>query len=151
MHGFPVEGKSEPVRLTSAQKAQIAARSRRGLATVLLAQAVSGFLLSLLLWLFVGWGAGLSALCGSMSYLAPNAVFVARLVLSTFSAKGSGPIMFLLGNGLKVVVAIALLWALSRVDGEWVNWLAVVAGLVVTLKGYWVAVLLTGGRVTKLM
>lgn len=149
MRGFPVE--SEPVRLTDAQKARIAARSRRGLAMVLLAQAGSGFLLSLFLWLFAGWEAGLSALCGSMSYLAPNAVFVARLVLSTFSAKGSGPIVFLLGNGLKVVAAVALLWALSRLEGDWVNWLAVVAGLVVTLKGYWVAVLLTGGRVTKHM
>ena len=151
MRDYSLERDSEPVRLSEAQKARIAARSRRGLAIVLLAQAGSGLLASLLLWIFAGWESGLSALCGSMSYLAPNAVFVARLVLSTFNAKGSGPIVFLLGNGLKVVAAVVLLWALSRIDSGWVNWLAVVAGLVVTLKGYWVAVLLTGGRITKHM
>lgn len=151
MPGSPAGRESERVSLSPAEKARIAARSRRGLLVVLLAQAGSGCLVSLALWLFGGWTAGLSALCGCMSYLVPNALFVMRLVLATFKAQGSGPGVFLLGNGLKVIIAVALLWALSRLDADWVNWLAVVAGLIATLKGYWVVVLLTGGRITKHM
>lgn len=151
MHGFPAGQDDERVSLTPAQKAQVAARSRRGLALVLMSQAFSAVLLSLILLAFAGWPAALSALCGSLSYLAPNAVFALRLALSTYRPGGAGPIVFLLGNGLKLVVAVALLWGLSRLDADWVNWLAVVVGLIVTLKGYWVAVLLTGGRIIKHM
>lgn len=149
--GDEVERESERVSLTPVQKAQVSARARRGLATVLMAQTLSGLAVSLLLLVVAGWPAGLSALCGSFSYLLPNALFVLRLVLSTFRSGGSGPMMFLIGNVLKVLVAVALLWGLSRLDAGWVNWLAVVAGLIATLKGYWVAVLLTGGRITKHM
>jgi ATP synthase protein I len=114
-------------------------------------QALSGLSVSLLLLVAAGWPAGLSALCGTLSYLVPNALFVLRLVLSTFRPSGSGPMVFLIGNVLKIAVAVGLLWGLSRLDADWVNWLAVVAGLIATLKGYWVAVLLTGGRITKHM
>lgn len=149
--GDEVERESERVSLTPDQKARISARSRRGLAIVLMVQALSGLSVSLLLLLVSGWPAGLSALCGTLSYLLPNALFVARLMLSTFRPSGSGPVMFLIGNVLKVLVAVSLLWGLSRIDAGWVDWLAVVAGLIATLKGYWVAVLLTGGRITKHM
>jgi len=151
MSSFPTDGTGEKITLTPAQKARVAARARRGLLVVLLSQVLAGLLLSLVLLLVSGWQAGLSALCGSMCYLAPNAIFVARLVLSTFRQTAAGPIVFLLGNGLKVIVAVVLLWALSRIHADWLNWLAGFAGLLVTLEGYWVAVLLTGGRITKHM
>ena len=151
MHRFPAGEEVERVSLTPAQKAQISARSRRGLSVVLMVQALSGLSVSLLLLVAAGWPAGLSALCGTLSYLVPNTLFVLRLVLSTFRPSGSGPITFLVGNTLKIAVAVGLLWGLSRLDADWVNWLAVVAGLIATLKGYWVAVLLTGGRITRHM
>lgn len=149
MHGFPQDG--EQVSLTPDQKAQVAARSRRGVALILLSQAVAGLLAGAILWLAGGWQLALSAVCGSLTYLLPNAVFGARLMLSTFTTRGAGPVVFFIGQGLKVVVAVILLWSLSRLDANWLNWPSVVAGLVATLKGYWVMVLLTGGRITKYM
>src|SRR5690606_29047822 len=119
MSSFPTDGTGEKITLTPAQKARDAARARRGLLVALLSQVLAGLLLSLVLLLVSGWQAGLSALCGSMCYLAPNAIFVARLVLSTFRQTAAGPIVFLLGNGLKVIVAVVLLWALSRIHADW--------------------------------
>ena len=151
MHGFPQDGGQAQISLTPAEKAQVAARSRRGVGIVILSQTVAGALISLVLWLAGDAALGLSALCGCLTYLLPNAVFGARLALATYRTRGAGPIVFFVGQGLKIAVAVGLLWGLSRLEGDWLSWPAVVAGLVVTLKGYWLMVILTGGRIAKHM
>lgn len=151
MHGFPQDGGQAPISLTPAERAQVAARSRREVGIVILSQTLAGALVSLIMWLAGSKALGLSALCGCLTYLIPNAVFGARLALATYRTRGASPVVFFVGQAVKVAVAVGLLWGLSRLDSDWLSWPAVVTGLIVTLKGYWLMVILTGGRIAKYM
>ena len=44
--------------------------------------------------------------------------------------------MFLVGELLKVLATVLLLWIVAREGGDRVNWLACLVGLIATLKGY---------------
>jgi hypothetical protein len=51
--------------------------------------------------------------------------------------------LFLIGEMLKIGVAVGLLWVVARLGGDRVQWLAVLVGLIAVLKGY-VLVLMFG-------
>lgn len=140
---------SERVELSDEQKKRLADRARRDLIRILGSQAIAALLVSTCFGLVSGLMSGVSALLGAVCYLAPNAVFVFRLLLSTFQSKGAGAGTFLVGNALKVLVALGLLWLLADVGSGRIDWIAAIVGLVVTLKGYWLGLLLTGGRLGK--
>ncbi len=137
------------VVLSAEDKQRLADRSRRDLFRVLLAQVVASLSVSLIFGVLVGAGSAVSALLGATCYLAPNAVFVLRLVLATFKPQGAGAATFLIGNALKVLVAIALLWLLADLEAGRLDWIAAVAGLIAALKGYWLGLLFSGGRLGK--
>jgi F0F1-type ATP synthase assembly protein I len=44
--------------------------------------------------------------------------------------------LFLVGEMLKIVAAVILLWVVADVGGDRVQWLAVLVGLIAVLKGY---------------
>lgn len=140
---------SERVELSDEEKRRLANRARRDLFRILGSQAIAALLVSVLFGLVSGLASGVSALLGAACYLAPNAVFVLRLVLSTFQSKGAGAGTFLVGNALKVIVALGLLWLLADVGAGRIDWIAAIVGLIVTLKGYWLGLLFTGGRLSK--
>lgn len=140
---------SERVELSDEDKKRLAGRARRDLVRVLGFQAIAALLVSLLFGLVSGVVSGVSALLGAGCYLAPNAVFVFRLVLATFQPKGAGAVTFLVGNALKVLVALSLLWLLADVGAGRIDWIAAIVGLIVTLKGYWLGLLFSGGRLGK--
>ncbi len=133
----------EKLELTVADLAQITQRARLELVQIVKAQALLGLVVAGLAWLIGGVDAGLSALAGAGTYFVPNVIFALRLYLSTFRPGGSGPMLFLVGEMLKIGAAVGLLWVLARLGGDRVQWLAVLAGLVAVLKGY-VLVLMFG-------
>ena len=133
----------EKLQLTVADLAQITQRARLELVQIVKAQALLGLVVAGLAWLIGGVDAGLSALAGAGTYFVPNVIFALRLYLSTFRPGGSGPMLFLVGEMLKIGAAVGLLWVLARLGGDRVQWLAVLAGLIAVLKGY-VLVLMFG-------
>ena len=135
----------EKLELTAADLAQINRRSRLELVQIVKAQALLGLVVAILAWLIAGVDAGLSALAGAGTYFVPNGIFALRLYLATFRPGGSGPVLFLVGEMLKIGAAVGLLWMVARVGGDRVQWLAVLVGLIAVLKGY--VLLLMVGRI----
>ena len=127
---------SEKLELTVADLAQINQRSRLELVLIVKAQALLGSVVAALTWMVAGVDAGLSALAGAGTYFLPNTIFALRLYLATFRPGGSGPMLFLVGEMLKIGAAVGLLWVVAHVGGDRVQWLAVLVGLIAVLKGY---------------
>lgn len=137
------------ISLTDEEKKRVSSRGRRGLLKVLLWQVGVASLVGFLFYLFSGKTAAFSAIAGAGCYLIPNALFVLRLIIATIKPGGAGAAVLLIGNGLKVMVASGLLWLLADLGGESVNWFAALLGLIAALKGFWVGLLFTGGRIGK--
>ena len=127
---------SEKLELTAADLAQINQRSRLELVLIVKAQALLGSVVAVLTWTVAGVDAGLSALAGAGTYFVPNMIFALRLYLATFRPGGSSPMLFLIGEMLKIGAAVGLLWVVAHVGGDRVQWLAVLVGLIAVLKGY---------------
>lgn len=142
---------AKPVSLSHEEKQRLASRGREGLFRILFWQVAVSLFVSALFLVFSGVHAALSALAGSGCYLAPNALFVARLALSTFKSEGAGPGVFLVGNGLKLLVAGGLIWLLADVGGSQVNWLAALVGLIASLKGHWIGMMIWGKRLGRML
>jgi ATP synthase protein I len=104
----------------------------------LLAGLVAGVLGGLLVQsASVAW----SVLYGAASVVIPSAVMAYGLTSSALSRLTSGFAQaafagFLLWEGVKVLLVVAMLW-LAPVVVPGLNWLGLLAGLVVALKVYW--------------
>ena len=136
----------QQVVLNDEDRKRINARARKELLELVAAQSFAGAAVALITWLVAGELAAWSALAGSAAYFVPNLLFALRLFVATFSAKGSGPAVFLLGEILKVSAVIGLLWLIADVGGERVRWFAVLAGLIAVLKGYLLMLAFRGTR-----
>lgn len=139
----------KPILLSEEDKNKLATRGRKGLLTILYWQVVSALTVALFFGFFSGLGSGLSVLAGAGCYLLPNALLVMRLIFMTYRPQGAGAGFFLVGNGIKVLIAAGLLWILAEVGGNRVDWIAALFGLIAALKGYWIGLLLSGGRLGK--
>lgn len=109
---------------------------------VLLGQAVVGCVLALAAWLITGKPAiGWSAAYGVLSVLVPAALF-AQGVTGRLARTMPGAAMlgFFVWELVKIAVTVAMLFAAPRLVSN-LNWLALVAGFVVTMKVVWVALL----------
>jgi ATP synthase protein I len=93
----------------------------------------------------IAWGVsgkqavGLSAACGALAVIVPAALF-ARGVTGQFASvnAGSAVMSFFLWELVKILVTVGILLAAQRlVIG--LSWPAMLVGLVVTIKVYWVA------------
>ena len=126
----------EVVRLNDEQRQRVNQRASLELLQILLAQAVSGLLVAVFALFLSGYQAALSALAGAGVYFLPNLIFALRLLIAMGRPGGSGPVVFLVGEMLKILASIALLWVLARFGGNEVHWLAVFFGLLAVLKSY---------------
>ena len=138
-----------PVVLTDDDRARINSRARRELVQIVLAQSLMGLAVAVIAWLISGKAAALSALAGAGCYFVPNLLFALRLLLASHRPGGSGPVLFILGEMLKIGATVALLWLVVRVGGDQVHWLALLAGLVAVLKGYVLMLAFGGSRVRQ--
>jgi ATP synthase protein I len=106
-------------------------------------QFVVGASVALLAWVFtfkssVAW----SAAYGAMAVIIP-AVLFARGLMSQFSSinamtAGFG---FFVWEAVKIGVSVAMLFAAPKLVVD-LNWLAMLIGLIATMKVYWVALLM---------
>ena len=113
---------------------------------VVLGQSLVGVVVALVAWVWTqDVRAGWSAAYGSLAVVVPAALF-AYGVLRQKSAPRPGLVMlgFVGWEAAKIVLTIALLVAAPRVVPD-LNWLALVAGLVITMKTYWVALMVRPG------
>ena len=108
-------------------------------------QAVVGTVVALVCWGTTGsFSVGASALYGAGVVVVP-AVLMARDMTSRLSlmSPGAGAVSFMLWEFVKILVSIVMLaMAPKLVPG--LSWPALLAGLVVCLKMYWVALLWRG-------
>lgn len=108
----------------------------------LLTPAATGVAVAALAWLLFGAHAGLSAAYGALAAILPAAI-VAKGTLR-WGAPGATPNAALTGllkwEGLKIVLTVAILVAAPRVL-EVINWPALLIGLALTIKMYWVGLI----------
>lgn len=107
-------------------------------------QALMGVVVALLAWWFAGRAAGWSAGYGALAIVFPAAMFargVARNSGSAANAPGAIARLFV-WEFVKLVLCIAMLAAAHFLVPN-LHWLALLAGVVVTMKTYWL-VLMTG-------
>jgi ATP synthase protein I len=106
---------------------------------VVLAQVLVGLAVSALTWLLTGRvSAAWSAAYGALSVVVPAALF-ARGITSKTSSINSGAAVFgfLLWEMVKIGLTIAMLFAAIKLVKD-LSWPAMLVGLVVTMKVYWV-------------
>ena len=103
-------------------------------------QALLGLLVSSLVWLVSGRVAAVySALYGSLAVIAPAALFARGLTGQVASVNvGAAVFGFFLWEMVKIGLTVAMLFAAPRLVSD-LSWPAMLVGLVVTIKVYWVA------------
>jgi len=136
-------GKPESVTPLSAAEARNL-RERKPLVPpwkVVVGQGVVGILVALVAWIITGsQSVGWSAAYGSLAVVLPAAVF-ARGLSGRFASLNAGTAVrgFFLWEMVKLVLTMAMLVAAPRLV-EALNWPALLVGLVLTMKVYWVAI-----------
>ncbi len=113
---------------------------------VVAGQALVGVLVALVAWALTGRSAvGWSAAYGALAVVAPAALFARGMSRQKASAQAGAAMAGFFGWEIaKIVFTIALLAAAPWLVPGLV-WLALLAGMVVTMKTYWVALLVRPG------
>ena len=113
---------------------------------VVVGQAVVGTLVALVAWgvtgrTTVGW----SAAYGMLSVVLPAALFVRGVTRRSVSAGSRAAMLGFFGWEIaKIVFTVVLLLAAPRVIAG-LSWMALVVTMVITMKTYWVALLVRPG------
>ena len=113
---------------------------------IVVGQALVGVLVALAAWVVTGRvSVGWSAAYGALAVVLPAALFARGVQRQKTSANPRGAMVGFFGWEIaKIVLTVALLAAAPRlVPG--LSWLALVAGMVITMKTYWVALLVRPG------
>jgi ATP synthase protein I len=130
----------------TAQEAQAWRRRHPPLSVwrVVIGQVLVGVLVVVLAWLLSGkpsvaWSAGY----GALSVVLPATLFARALARQSADA-GAAMVKIFVWELAKLVLTVAMLAAAPRLVRD-LNWLALLAGMVVTMKTYWVALKLWPG------
>lgn len=116
---------------------------------VVAGQLAVGVVVACAAWVVTGRpGVAWSALYGALAVVIPAALFV-RGLRSRFSSMNAATAAFgfFVWEAIKIAVSVGMLFAAPRLVAD-LDWLALLIGLVVTLKVYWVALLLRPKRKT---
>ena len=81
-----------------------------------------------------GWAAMISAVLGGLCCVVPNGIMAVRLFAASASGTAS-PATFFIWEFVKIALTLALLGATAWLYHD-LNWLALVAGIIVALKSY---------------
>jgi ATP synthase protein I len=110
-------------------------------------QVVVGVLVALATWALTRSPvAGWSAAYGALAVVVPAALFARGLLRQRAAANaGSALAGFFVWEMVKIALTVAMLVAAPRLVMQ-LNWLALLAGFVVTLKVHWVAIWLRPAR-----
>ena len=115
--------------------------------TVLKVQAGVGLTVAVLVWLLTGRGnAGWSALYGVAAVVIPGALFARGLMRKvSLDNPGAAVAGFFVWEMVKIALTVAMLVAAPKLVVN-LSWLAMLAGFVVTMKMYWLALWLRRSR-----
>ncbi|MBC7444024.1 MAG: ATP synthase subunit I [Polaromonas sp.] len=114
---------------------------------VVAGQAAVGAAVALLAWALTGkvqmlWSAGY----GALAVVLPAALFARGLSRQDSAPHGNAALVgFFVWEGVKIGLTVAMLVAAPKLV-EGLNWLALLAGFVVTMKVYWAAMWLSPAR-----
>ena len=117
---------------------------------VLAGQVGVGSFVALLAWVFpcqplMRW----SAAYGALAVVIPAALFARGLSRQKSATHGNAALVgFFVWEMVKIALTVAMLFAAPRLV-EGLNWLALLAGFVVTMKVYWVAMWFRSARKTR--
>lgn len=142
--GWDEGWREEPVRqLTRDEARALMAREPSVSPWVVVAvQLGVGLVVALIAWVVAGGAKGFwSALYGAAVVVVPGAL-MARGITSRFSnaTPSFAAVSFMLWQGLKIAVSVVMLMAAHRIVPA-LSWPALLAGLVLCIKVYWVALL----------
>ena len=109
-------------------------------------QVVVGVLVALVAWGLTGKVAvGLSVAYGALAVVVPAALFARGVLRHKASLDPRAAMVGFFGWEIaKIVLTVALLAAAPRLVSG-LNWIALLAGMVITMKTYWVALLVRPG------
>ena len=108
--------------------------------TVIAAQVGAGILVALAAWGLTGRSnAAWSAAYGALTVVIPAALF-ARGLMSRFSSLNptTAEFGFVVWEAVKIAVSVGMLLAAPRLIAD-LDWLALLVGLIVSMKMYWLA------------
>jgi ATP synthase protein I len=125
-----------PVVLSAEQLLALDREAGRDMMLMLAAQAVTGLLVVALAGVWAGSTAALSALLGAGAYWFLNALFALRLRVNAARSVRANPYVLLFGELVKLFLTALLLGVVAWYAKEWLVWPAMLAGLVLTMKGY---------------
>lgn len=113
---------------------------------IVLAQVLVGLVAVVVAW-FVSSKAQIaySVAYGSLSVVVPSLVFARGLSRGRGSSAGGAMVGLFGWELVKIVLTVAMLVAAPRVVPG-LSWLALLVGMVVTMKAYWIALLLRSGK-----
>ena len=145
-----VAAEDDVVPLTAEQAAQLRVRLRKTGSLLspwrlIAGQAVAGALLALAAWLVTGKSAvAVSVAYGALAVVIPAALF-ARGLMSQFSSMNAltAGFGFFVWEMLKIAVTIVLMAVAPKLV-EGLDWLAMLIGLIVTMKAVWLVLWLSG-------
>lgn len=103
-------------------------------------QLIVTMVLGLLAWLFTGRSAVVvSTVYGSMAVVVPAALFARGIASKVSSVNPAAAVFgFFLWEMVKIALTVAMLFAATRLVAN-LSWPAMLVGLIVTMKVYWVA------------
>ncbi|MBO9679673.1 ATP synthase subunit I [Paenacidovorax monticola] len=113
---------------------------------VVAGQALVGVVVALVAWLVTGkssvaWSAGY----GALAVVIPAALFARGMARQRASANvGAAMVGFFGWEIVKLVLSVAMLAAAPRLVRD-LSWLALLVGMVVTMKTYWIALMVRSG------
>jgi ATP synthase protein I len=113
-------------------------------------QVAVGLVVAALAWVLtgqarMGWSAGY----GALAVIIPAALFARGLSRQKSAMHGNAALAgFFVWEMVKIALTVAMLFAAPRLV-EGLNWLALLAGFVVTMKVYWVAMWFGPARKTR--
>jgi ATP synthase protein I len=107
---------------------------------VVVAQALIGFLLAVVVWFVTGRLAAVYSVgYGALAVIVPAALFARGLTSRVASINAGAAVFgFFLWEMVKIGLTVAMLFAAPRLVND-LSWPAMLVGLVVTMKVYWVA------------
>lgn len=139
----------KPLTAEEAQKVR-AANPPLSLWAVVAGQVGVGIAVALVAWLLTGQARmGWSAAYGALAVVLPAALFARGLSRQKTATQGNAALVgFFVWELVKIALTVAMLVAAPRLVAN-LSWLALLAGFVVTMKVYWVAMWLRPGRKTR--
>ena len=146
MIGEVQDGGFKPLTREEAEKVR-ASNPPVSLWAVLGGQVGVGVLVAALAWILtgqprMGWSAGY----GALAVVIPAALFARGLSRQKSAAHGNAALVgFFVWEMVKIALTLAMLVTAPRLV-EGLNWLALLAGFVVTMKVYWVAMWFRSAR-----